>query len=223
MSTEPPGVNRQTKRRARTRSALLGAARDLLAEGRSSASIDEITKRADVGFGSFFNHFPGGKDELFEQAVFELLDVYSAWIGEATADLDDPAEVFARSFRLTGRLALDEPGLLSPLLSRGNSILFVDQALRRRALEDLDAGLASGRFVAAPVAVHLVAVGSLLLGLVGLVQRRGEDGMPAIDEESVDATAAAALRALGLTPDDAAEVAARSLPVRPALSVTPAP
>ena len=47
-----------------------------LVEGREHASIEEITKRAGVGFGSFFNHFEG-KEEFFEEAVLEVLDLYA--------------------------------------------------------------------------------------------------------------------------------------------------
>ena len=43
---------------ARTRQALIDAAVRLIAEGRGErASIAEITDEADIGFGSFYNHF----------------------------------------------------------------------------------------------------------------------------------------------------------------------
>ena len=63
----------------------------------------EITQAADVGMGSFYNHFDS-KEELFEAAVAEVLDDHGALLDQLTASIDDPAETFACSFRLTGRL-----------------------------------------------------------------------------------------------------------------------
>src|SRR5579859_1853945 len=54
----PPKVSRLDRRKARTRQALIDAAVRLIAEGRGDrASIQEITEEADIGFGSFYNHF----------------------------------------------------------------------------------------------------------------------------------------------------------------------
>ncbi len=51
-------ANRLDRRKARTRQALIDAAVQLIAEGRGErASIQEITEAADIGFGSFYNHF----------------------------------------------------------------------------------------------------------------------------------------------------------------------
>ena len=53
-----PRVSRLDRRKARTRQALIDAAVRLIAEGRGDrASIAEITEEADIGFGSFYNHF----------------------------------------------------------------------------------------------------------------------------------------------------------------------
>jgi AcrR family transcriptional regulator len=48
---------------------LIDAASGLIAEGRGErASIQEITGRADVGFGSFYNHFES-KEQLFRTGL----------------------------------------------------------------------------------------------------------------------------------------------------------
>lgn len=218
MTSSPP-VAGPARRRARTRAALLGAARELLAEGREQASIEEITTRAGVGFGSFFNHFPGGKADLFAEAVLEVLDVYAEWVREARADLDDPAEIFARSFRLTGRLAVAEPELLAPLLSRGTEILLVERGLRQAAYEDLESGVASGRFTPLAPEVHLVLVGGALLGLVRLLTTQPDQ----IDDDTIDAVAASVLRLLGVAAEEAEELAARPLPSLSTFAVSATP
>ncbi|WP_280245786.1 TetR/AcrR family transcriptional regulator [Nocardia abscessus] len=103
MTAEPVVRNRVDRRRERTRNALLGAARKFLSEGRSAVSIQEITDAADVGFGSFYNHFES-KEQLFDEAVRSALQVYSEMRDGIVALYEDPAEVFAVSFRMTGRL-----------------------------------------------------------------------------------------------------------------------
>lgn len=204
-------VDGQTRRRLRTRTSLLTAARELLAEGRADASIEEITKRAGVGFGSFFNHFPGGKRELFDEAVLELLDWYAAWLRSLTSELDDPAEVFARSFRLTGRLAAGQPDLFAPMLARGSELLLLERGLRGAAMDDLRRGVSSGRFVDLPADVHLMSVGGVLLGLVQLLMT----GAPDDADEVIDEVAAGVLRLLGVPADETAELVRRSLPELP--------
>ena len=68
-------ANRLDRRKARTRKALTDAAVQLIAQGRGErASIQEITEAADIGFGSFYNHF-ASKEELFQTASEEVLSL----------------------------------------------------------------------------------------------------------------------------------------------------
>ncbi len=203
----------QARRRARSRAALLGAARELLVEGSRDASIEAITKRAGVGFGTFFNHF-ATKDELFEEATLEALDEYAAWAREATADLEDPAEIFARSFRLTLRLAATAPAAFGPLLSAGSRVLMADRDLRRNALTDLRLGVEQGRFADITPEVLLAAVSGALLGLAQLTSVSPET----VPDEAGDEIVAGILRLLGLDPVEADDIAHRPLPDEYALT-----
>src|SRR6476659_1310134 len=110
--TEAPSLpgNRLDRRKARTRAALIRAAQTLIAQGRTNASILEITQAADVGMGSFYNHFES-KELLYEAAYEAVLDAYGQQLDHVTAGIEDPAEVFASSFRLTGRLHRSAPEL----------------------------------------------------------------------------------------------------------------
>src|SRR5947207_6027304 len=95
-----PRASRLDRRKARTRQALIDAAVRLIAEGRGErASIQEITEAADIGFGSFYNHFES-KEVLFRTASEEVLERWGQMIDGACAGLDDPAEVFATSLRI---------------------------------------------------------------------------------------------------------------------------
>ena len=86
--------SRQQRRKERTRTALVRAAQALLAAGKTDVPIVEITQAADVGMGSFYNHFDS-KEQLFQAAVEDALDAHGALLERLTACLDDPAEVFA--------------------------------------------------------------------------------------------------------------------------------
>ena len=89
--TDADTPSRGQRRKALTRTALIGAAQRFLADGGSpEVSIQEITNAADVGFGSFYNHFDS-KAALFDAAITETLAEHARLIRQATAHLDDPA------------------------------------------------------------------------------------------------------------------------------------
>ncbi|RCH66606.1 TetR/AcrR family transcriptional regulator [Streptomyces sp. SDr-06] len=184
------------------------AARQILADnGDTSSSIQAIAERADVGFGSFYNHFDS-KAELFETAVVDALEEFGQNFDEHLAGIDDPAELLAAGFRLSARMADSHPELMQVLRRRGLGHVHSDNGLARRALRDLQAGIASGRFTDLDPTVALSALGGTLLSLVELRFARPEvDG----DEAAVN-LAEMVLRMLGLSADDAQEVARRPLP-----------
>ena len=122
-------ANRLDRRKARTRQALVDAAARLIAEGRGErASIQEITDAADIGFGSFYNHFVS-KEELFQTASEEVLERWAQVIDAACAGLDDPAEVFAISLRISGRLAWTHPEIAAFITGAGLDLLDTPRGL----------------------------------------------------------------------------------------------
>lgn len=128
------GPNRLDRRKARTRAALVAAAQRLLAEqGRADVSIQEITEAADVGFGSFYNHFTS-KDELFDAAVALSLEEHGALLDSVVGDLKDPAEVFSASVRLTGRLQRTHPQMARILVRTGMPYLTSESGLAPQAM-----------------------------------------------------------------------------------------
>lgn len=208
MPTSAPPSNRFERRRAETRRALIRAARQILAETwDTGVSIQAIAERADVGFGSFYNHF-ASKTELFEAAVVDALEEFGQGFDERLTGIDDPAELVAAGFRLSARMADSHPELMQVLRRRGLGHIHSDNGLTRRALRDIEVGTASGRFTAVEPAVALSAVGGTLLSLVELRFAR-----PDLDGEEVAVRLAEmVLRMLGVPPDDAHEVARRPLP-----------
>ena len=190
------GPTRLDRRKARTRQALIDAAVRLIAEGRGErASIQEITEAADIGFGSFYNHFES-KDQLFETASSEVLERWGRMIDRASAGITDPAEVFSISLRLSARLGWTHPEVARFITGAGLDLLDAPGGLAPRALRDIQAGQAAGQFSVADAEVALSAVAGGLIGLLRLHQRHPER----VEESSVDELAEACLRLLGFPP-----------------------
>ena len=202
------GPTRLDRRKARTRQALIGAAVRLIAEGRGDrASIQEITEVADIGFGSFYNHFES-KEQLFETASTEVLERWGRMIDLASAGITDPAEVFATSLRLSARLGWTHPEVARFITGAGLDLLDVPGGLAPRALRDIRAGQAAGQFRVGEAEVALSAVAGGLIGLLRLHQHQPDQ----VEESSVDDLCEACLRLLGLPAAKARRLAGLPLP-----------
>lgn len=201
-------TNRLDRRKARTRQSLIEAAVRLIADGRGDrASIQEITDEADIGFGSFYNHFTS-KEQLFQTASEEVLERWGQMIDAACVGLDDPAEIFAVSLRISGRLAWTHPEIAGFITGAGLQLLDNDRGLAPRALRDIQAGQATGRFSFANAQVALSAVAGGLLGILRLHEHRPD----AIKETSVEELTEACLRLLGIRAAEARRLARLPLP-----------
>lgn len=199
-------VDGRTQRRQRTHDALLEAGVAFLQEGRTSATIEEITGRAGVGFGSFSNHF-ASREAYFGKAMLVVLDRYAEVLEAATTSISDPAERFATSFRLVGRMAQGQPARLAPFDAVGMDVLFNDRGIRPLVLRDLTEGVANGRFTPGDPHVLLLAVGGTLLALI----RRLRDDATADGEAITDVLTERLLCLLGVEPREAAALAHRPL------------
>ncbi|MBP1820660.1 TetR/AcrR family transcriptional regulator [Mycobacterium sp. OAE908] len=208
MSEQLEGpVNRLERRKQRTRSALIQAAQALIAAGKLNVPVLEITQAADVGMGSFYNHFDS-KEELFEAAVADVLDTHGALLDQLTASIDDPAETFACSFRLTGRLFRRRPQESRILLVSGLNLMGSERGLGPRALRDITEATDAGRFTVDDPKLALAVAGGALLGLGKLLQDEPErDDAAAADRVTEDV-----LRLFGLPADEAHDVCTRPLP-----------
>ncbi|WP_433722649.1 TetR/AcrR family transcriptional regulator [Nocardia sp. CA-129566] len=214
MTSEPVVRNRIDRRRERTRNALLGAAQKFLAEGRSAVSVQEITDAAGVGFGSFYNHFDS-KEQLFDQAVRSALEVYSQLRDDIVAVYEDPAEVFAVSLRMTGRLQRQFPEVVRVILHSGMSILLSDEGLAARARRDIIAAQEAGRFEPMDPDKAVMAVGGALLGLLQLLDAEPDADAAALTDEMTFHM----LRMFGMDERTAQRLSASLLPPQPKLQV----
>lgn len=199
--------NRLERRKARTRAALVRAAQEFIAQGKLNAPILEITQSADVGMGSFYNHFQS-KEELFHAALEDALDTFGQVLDGLTGDLDDTAHVFAQSFRLTGRLHRRLPELSKVLLHNGFELTRSGRGLAPRARRDIEAALTAGRFTVADPELAMVVVAGSVLALGQLLHAEPERD----DAVATDQIAEDLLRMLGVPPDEARDISRRPLP-----------
>jgi AcrR family transcriptional regulator len=204
--TEAP-INRLERRKQRTRMALVKAAQSMIAAGKLNVPVLEITQAADVGMGSFYNHFES-KEQLFEAAVADVLDSHGAVLDQLTADIEDPAAVFACSFRLTGRFFRERPQESRILLANAGAMLAADRGLAPRALRDINAAVAAGRFHVEDPELSLAVAAGALLGLGYLLQSQPDRDAVA----TADAVTEDVLRLFGMPPEDARQICALPLP-----------
>jgi AcrR family transcriptional regulator len=207
MPVDSEQPNRLERRKQRTRAALVKAAQRLIAEGKINVPVLEITKAADVGMGSFYNHFDS-KEQLFEAAIADVLDAHGAMLDRLTQSIDDPAETFATSFRLTGRLFRRRPQESEVLLANGPALLSADRGLAPRALRDIKVGVDAGRFKVDDPELALAMAGGALLGLGKLLR----DNPDRDDARAADTVTESVLRLLGLSAEEAHAVCQHPLP-----------
>jgi AcrR family transcriptional regulator len=201
-------ASRLDRRKERTRRALIDAARRILAErGTTDVSIQEITDTADLGFGTFYNHFDT-KTDLFEVAVGEVLEEYGAALDLACAELDDSAEIYAVGVRMTARLAATRPAVAQVLVQVGLTYAWAEQGLAARALRDIRRGIADGRFTIDDARLGLLSTAGCVLAFITWSLERPNE----LSEADADHLAEMLLRMLGMTPRAAANVAHRPLP-----------
>jgi AcrR family transcriptional regulator len=155
-------LNRLDRRKRRTRESLIKAALGFVAEARLNVPVQEICEAADVGVGSFYNHFET-KEELFQAAVNEFTDGLGALMDSLTESIEDPAEKLAARYRLTGRLFRLRPAESRIAIALGMKMILSDRGLGPRGVRDVSAASAAGRFnVADPELAMVMAAGGML-------------------------------------------------------------
>ncbi len=200
-------ANRGTRRRERTRSRLVEAARDLFSrKGVDATRIQEITEEADVGFGSFYNHFED-KDAIVRAVIGEVSEQQGTQVDQLTSNVEDPAEVVSVAHRHFLRLAQSDPvwGWLLIKLDASHSVL--KDTLGPRALRDLEDGISAGRFTISDPVLAANATGGALLGTTrALLEGQLTDDADQQHAELV-------LKMLGVPPDEATEISRREFPI----------
>ncbi len=212
MATEPKkSMGRGERRRQETRAKLIRAAHELMAKnGINATTIQEITDTADVGFGSFYNHFES-KTAIVQAIMDETIESYGDVLDQIADAVQDPAEILAASVRYVVMRGCEDPAWGWFLIRASLPVQALRVGLGRRMARDIRAGVESGRFRTGDVTHTTVAIGGSTLSMLA-ARLQGEIG-----SDAPEVAAAIALKLAGLPARQAEAVANRSLPELPQL------
>ncbi|MBY6540406.1 TetR/AcrR family transcriptional regulator [Rhodococcus sp. BP-349] len=204
---ESTSVTRHDRRRKQTRALLVESACAFLASDIGSrVSVQQLADRADIGVGSFYNHF-ANKEALFDVAIAETLTEFGSFFDEACDGIDDPVVLFANGVRMTAHLLESHRVMAEIVMRLGFEYLAKDTALAPRAAAGLQAAADSGRLTIDHLDTALACTAGSLLGCLHLLAAD-----PSLDvTRTVSALAAGLLRMFGL--DDNTATAAASHPL----------
>jgi len=192
--------SRGHKKRARTRTQLLDAALEVMAEHGEGFSIDDVASRAGVSHGTFYNYF-SDREALFVSLGAHVVETFAA-VAAREVDEEDPARRFA---------LISARALASAVIAPNTVRVALRLEAAQRALllggpmahlrQDVVEGVRSGRFSEpADDATIDVLIGSLLLAA-----RRVLEGEVAAGYRS--AVIRRLLMSLGLEVDEAGRLA----------------
>lgn len=156
--------SRTSRRTRETRRKLVEAGVVLLRRADYAAvPVAEITQLADVGLGTFYNHF-AGKDELFDEAVQSVLNAQTERMAALAHADDSPVTTAAIAMHVVLGLAVSDPAVAVVVARNGLRLLDAEAALVPQARALVHAGQAARSFAELDVDLALSLVGGSLLG-----------------------------------------------------------
>jgi AcrR family transcriptional regulator len=201
-----PPPTRHGRRRQRTRARLVEAARRVIGQkGVEATTILDITRDADVGFGTFYNYFES-KEAILAAATAEATEELAGALDRLNARLEDPAEILSVAVRHCVRMVDRDPIWAWFVVRTG---LYQEQMAAvhgHRLTADLRRGVAARRFPETDVRLLNHVIGGAVFGVMRA--KLGGTLGPDADAE----LAAAVLRLVGLPAREARDVAWRALP-----------
>ncbi|MBZ4323734.1 TetR/AcrR family transcriptional regulator [Streptomyces huiliensis] len=176
----PPSGPRPAPLRAdarRNRQLVLQAARTAFEEAGLSVPLGEIARRAGVGAGTVYRHFPS-KEALFRATVVDRVRLFTDTAREL-ADAPDPGPVFFRYLASVVRLSARNKGLCDALEASAEGRFDPSPGVEGDFREALSVLLGRAQLAGAVRRdVMLDDVLALLLGCLSMEQRRGPHGAP---------------------------------------------
>lgn len=196
-------TGRRERRRAENRARLIEAAvAVMLREGYERATIAEIAREADLGFGTFYSHFES-KETIFRAAIEETRQVRTRLLISALEGVDATPERVATACALFAQLAGCYPEVTRFLLDARRRAENPGQDAAVFPFGDLvEAGCKSGELELPDPQATVAATAGAMLGLIHeMLAGRLQCSAAAL------AAADVSLRLLGLSPPKAAEMA----------------
>jgi len=190
-------------RRARTRAELIRAARTLYAARTfDSVTVDDVVSAARVAKGTFYVHF-NDLDDLKSILADELAHEFDDLLQPRRLSLDDPIERIAAGCGAFINQALHDPAW-GALIARGAAAMpDIARVARGRLNEDIRRAAATGRLhdVAPDLAFEFV------LGITVRTMQSATEG--GLNRNHAPGIVAGILRAIGVTADEAQDIAFR--------------
>jgi AcrR family transcriptional regulator len=166
--------------------------------------VDDIVQAAEVGKGSFYNHF-NDRDALVRAISSEIRTSVEGAIGRANEHERDPARRVARAVCSYLRYAVDEPEPARVLVRIYGGHTSLNLPLNRGLVDDITQGLGEGRF-----AVPTIEAGVLyVLGVTQLaLARLTAEPVQSLAVSLAQQMCALMLRGFGLAAQEADLIAA---------------
>ncbi len=192
------------KKKERTRRQLVAAAIDVIAERGESFTVNDVTNRAGLSNGTFYNYFDD-RNELIDAVVPEVIRAFAVASATTVAE-DDPAIRFATITALALRRAAASPDEIRVMLRlEAVQQTIVDAPALDPLRADLRDGVTTGRFAVGPDGPIIdVIVGGLLVAARRIVDDGADDAYAA-------GVVAHLLRSLGVDDAEARELAAEAV------------
>lgn len=173
-------------------------------KGVEGLRIDQITERADVALGTFYNHFDS-KEQIVDAVVDEAIESLLEAITESS-DAPHPEEAAIAPLRRIIRLTTDDPSLAALVVGLDQAGATFMRAVVPYAVRELQRGVAEGRYVIPDVDV---AVTGVIGGTLAVMRRILDGDFPA---DADRAYAEWVLRSFGVDGDTARRAVAHPLP-----------
>jgi AcrR family transcriptional regulator len=193
-----------SERRERMRIRLMAAALQLAAsEGLLSVTIDKVIAQAQVARGTFYKYFDSPStliQALGETVSDELIRSMHPFI----VQVDDQAQRVAIGIRTVLQCVTQYPALGLFMVRTGWPYLANDHAFLTLVSKNLQAGIKLGRFSPMPTQVASSVLAGTLLGAMHAIAQQKKPNHFAQE------AAAAVLRALGLSSEEASAIASQA-------------
>lgn len=160
----------------RNRARVLEAAEEVFAAEGASASTEEIARRAGVGIGTVFRHFPT-KEALLEAIILGRVRRFGAYADALVAQGDPETALFAFFARAAEESAAKKS--FSEALAEGSVDLDAAPGLRQSLREKIEALLVRAQDVGAVRGdVHIPEVMSLFVATLRMAEHtKGDDDL----------------------------------------------
>ncbi|MDB5576035.1 MAG: transcriptional regulator, TetR family [Bradyrhizobium sp.] len=203
---DPARPSRRTRSREATRDKLVEAAlRVVSRKGLDGTAIADITEEADVGFGSFYNHFSSKAEiamSVFERRASKFAEI-NDMIGAREADT---ATAVAYIHRLFLTRAVEDPVWGWFVVHTANGLPEMSRVYMTRGKNAIERGVAQGRFsVSCTETAMRIILASLLATMRALLDKD-------VDGTAVAQTIECLLRMLGVEPAEAKVLSRKKLP-----------